>query len=117
MQVSVSVNANGGAGAMVGVAGYPVAATAAAAAAPSVPYGLSAIPYPLGYNYISGLSTSVSCINPQIPMQVWNWVCFILHYTVEQWLLTFFLAVTQKAVQIGDPFPHSSLIKKNFSIF
>lgn len=65
LQVSVGVNGNGSAGTLVGVTGYPVAATA-----PSVPYGLPGIPYPLGYNYISGLTTSVSCINPQMPMQV-----------------------------------------------
>lgn len=64
-QVSVGVNGNGSAGALVGMTGYSVAATA-----PSVPYGLPGIPYPLGYNYIPGLTTSVSCINPQMPMQV-----------------------------------------------
>ncbi|XP_042239030.1 zinc finger SWIM domain-containing protein 8 homolog isoform X2 [Homarus americanus] len=64
--VSVGVNGSGGAGTIVGVAGYPVAATA-----PSVPYGLPGIPYPLGYNYIQGLTTSVSCINPQMPMQMY----------------------------------------------
>ncbi|XP_064116671.1 zinc finger SWIM domain-containing protein 8 homolog isoform X1 [Macrobrachium nipponense] len=64
--VSVATNSNGNAGTLTGVAGYQVAATA-----PSVPYGLPGIPYPLGYNYIQGLTTSVSCINPQMPMQMY----------------------------------------------
>ncbi|XP_069979906.1 zinc finger SWIM domain-containing protein 8 homolog isoform X3 [Penaeus vannamei] len=64
--VSVGMNGNGGAGALPGVAGYPVAAPPS-----SVPYALTGIPYQLGYNYIQGLPTSVSCINPQMPMPMY----------------------------------------------
>ena len=92
LQVSVGVNGNGSTGTLVGVAGYPVAA-----AAPSVPYGLPGIPYPLGYNYISGLTTSVSCINPQVPMQVrisrTNVMYCISTGSVESVFLYFFISL------------------------
>ncbi|KAK7073230.1 Zinc finger SWIM domain-containing protein 8 [Halocaridina rubra] len=64
--VSVGMNNSGNAGTIPAIAGYPVAATA-----PSVPYGLAGIPYSLSYNYIPGLTTSVSCLNPQMPMQMY----------------------------------------------
>lgn len=82
LQVSVGMNGNGGAGALPGVAGYPVAAPPS-----SVPYALTGIPYQLGYNYIQGLPTSVSCINPQMPLPV-NVVLTVLTFRYS-YLVTF----------------------------
>ncbi|KAB7501706.1 Zinc finger SWIM domain-containing protein 8 [Armadillidium nasatum] len=45
-----------------GVPTYPIGAPGT--------YGIPGLPYPLGYNYIQSLPPSVSCINPQLPVQM-----------------------------------------------